>query len=111
MFITADGSTAEIWTPPVKVSDLLQESGYVLGPYDRVEPGGLTAELEATAWLRLVRVEKNICRRYRRFLYRGFREIRPIDRGFSRLVSEGRNGTAEQRIEIIYEDGVGSAGL
>jgi len=107
VFITADSSTAEIWTPPVKVSDLLQESGYTLGTYDRVEPGGLTAELEATAWLRLVRVEKKYTQEIQEISFTEVSRGNPaLDRGFSRLVSEGRNGTAEQRIEIIYEDGV-----
>ena len=107
VFVTADGTTAEIWTPPVKAGDLLEEAGYTLGPYDRVEPDGLSGEVEPMSRLRLVRVEKFYEKEIQEIPFTDVSRGNPaLDRGFSRVVSEGRNGTAEQQIEIIYEDGV-----
>ena len=85
VFVTADGTTAEIWTPPVKAGDLLEEAGYTLGPYDRVEPDGLSGEVEPMSRLRLVRVEKFYEKEIQEIPFTDVSRGNPaLDRGFSR---------------------------
>ena len=107
VFIIADNSISEVWTAPVPIEDLLSETGYVLGPYDRVEPDGLCGQLTPMAQLKIVRVEKHYEKEMLAIPFEDVTRGNPaLDRGLSNIISEGRNGSREDLVEITFEDGV-----
>lgn len=94
-----------IVTPTASVADLLAEKGFELGPYDRVEPEGLEETYDG-AVIRVVRVDKRYTSDCSELPYEEVVRKNPLlDRGFSRVVTEGRPGLEEQLIEITTEDG------
>jgi len=106
VFIIADKSVAEVWTPVTTVNELLQEECYSLGPYDRIEPEGLE-HVYNQAEIKIVRVEKTYETEKRAVPYAEVTRGDPmLDRGFSRVVSEGKPGLQEDLVEVTFEDGV-----
>ena len=105
VFVVADSAIAEIWTPVTTVGELLADEGYQLGPHDRIEPEGMD-QLYSMAQVKIVRVEKIYETEKKTLPYEDITRGNPtLDRGFSRVVSEGRAGLKEELIEITYEDG------
>lgn len=106
VFVIADNSVAEIWTPVMTVNELLKEEGYSLGPYDRIEPEGLE-HVYNLAEIKIVRVEKKYESEKKTVPYADVtRGNLALDRGFSRVVSEGKPGLQEDLVEVTFEDGV-----
>lgn len=105
VFVVADNSIAEIWTPVITVGELLAVEGYSLGSYDRIEPDGLD-QLFSMAQVKIIRVEKVYETEKKTLPYEDLTRGNPtLDRGFSWVVSEGRAGLKEELVEITYEDG------
>jgi uncharacterized protein YabE (DUF348 family) len=105
VFVVADNIIAEIWTPVIAVSVFLEEEGYHLGSYDRIEPEGIE-QLFSMARLQIIRVEKVYETEKIALPYEDLTRGNPaLDRGFSQVVSEGRAGLKEELAEITYEDG------
>ncbi|HOL17551.1 MAG TPA: G5 domain-containing protein, partial [Bacillota bacterium] len=106
VFIIADNSVAEIWTPVMTVHELLEEEGYSLGPYDRIEPEGLEY-IYNLAEIKIVRVKKAYESEKKTVPYADVTRGNPaLDRGFSRVISEGKPGLQEDLVEVTFEDGV-----
>lgn len=94
-----------IVTPTVPVADLLAGEGFELGPYDRIEPAGLS-ETHEGAVIKVIRVEKSYTSGRSEVPYDEVIRKNPLlDRGMSRVVSEGRPGLQEELIEITTENG------
>ncbi len=105
VFVIADNSIAEIWTPMITVGELLSEEGYRLGPYDRIEPEGLEQVFNMVQ-VKIIRVEKVYETEKKTLPYEDLTRGNPsLDRGFSRVVSEGQTGLKEELVEITFEDG------
>lgn len=106
VFVVADNAIAEIWTPVKTVEELLSEEGYRLGPFDRVEPEDIVL-VSAMSQVRIVRVEKIYEIEKKTLPYADLTRGNPaLDRGFTRVVSEGRPGLQEELVEVTIEDGV-----
>lgn len=94
-----------IVTPTARVTDLLAEEGFALGPHDRVEPADLVETYDG-AVIRVVRVDKRYTSSCSELPYEEVVRRNPaLDRGFSRVVTAGRPGLEEQLIEITTENG------
>jgi uncharacterized protein YabE (DUF348 family) len=105
VFVVADNTIAEIWTPVLTVGEFLAEEGYGLGPHDRVEPDGME-QIFNMAQVKIIRVEKIYETEKKTLPYDDVTRGDPsLDRGFTRVVSEGRTGLKEELLEITYEDG------
>lgn len=103
--VIADSTISVIWTPINTVEQFLEEKGFELGPYDRVEPD-ISEELQYMSEIRITRVTKAYATEQSIIPYEEVARGNPqMDRGLTRLISEGRDGLQEETVEIIFEDG------
>lgn len=104
--VIADGTVSLLWTPVTTVEQFLDDKGFQLGPYDCVEPGMLD-ELQYMSEIRVTRVTKMFASEQSTVPYTEVARGNPLmDRGLSRLLSEGRDGLQEEFIEITLENGL-----
>lgn len=105
VFIIADHTVREIWTPVIETGQLLESEGIVLGPHDRWEPEDLL-EVFPYAQVKVIRVEKVYTAVRRAIPFEEVRRGNPaLDRGLTRLIRSGATGLGEETIQITYEDG------
>ncbi len=105
VFISADHNVKEVRTIGVTVGKLLDAEGFELGRYDEVYPG-LNEELAAYDEIKIVRIEKVYTAMNTTIPYESVtRENPSLERGVSRVISEGVEGVMKETFEIVYIDG------
>lgn len=105
VFIIADGAVNEVWATAGPPLDLVNEKGYQLGPWDRLELEG-SDEVYPMSQVKIVRVKKEYLSRQVTVPYENISRGNPsLDRGMQRVISQGRDGLQQEVVEIVYEDG------
>ena len=103
--LSVDGSKTELRSTGPMVKHVLAESGILLKPEDKVNPG-MEAGLTPGMSIKVTRVTSEVIVRQVRIPYRT--EERPdagMDRGEVREIRSGVEGLKEQKVRITYEDG------
>ncbi len=105
VFVAVDNSVLEVWTTKLTVGELLVEQGINLGIYDKVNLD-LSEKLEAYEDIKIVRIEKIYTAHEASIPYESvYRDNPSLDRGMSRVISQGEKGVKKETVEIVMADG------
>ncbi len=105
VYVLADGEKEQVWTPKLSVGELLKEVNLELGELDEIEPEK-DEKLEPYDEVKITRVERIYTTSEREVPYESvYRNSSSLDRGNTRVVSDGEDGVMEEKIEKIYKDG------
>ncbi len=105
VYIKVDGQEIEYWITEGKIGDVLKDLGIRLGQFDLVQPG-MRIETETGMDIKITRIFKQEIIEDVVLSYREVKKDNPdMDKGFSRVVQQGKDGLRKDVIEIIYEDG------
>lgn len=103
--LEVDGKKLKIYTCATNVGELLQEAGVKLGKDDLVEPGKDTP-VRPNLPVKVIRVTKEIVEKKVPIPYGVKRQYTAeLYRGETKVLSEGREGEALERWEIVRYDG------
>ncbi len=103
--IIADGQTIKVRTPIREVEEILKEANLSLGENDKVEPE-LDEEVESGDAIKVIRVTDKLLYVNRALAFKV--ENRPdpdLFKGFTRVLRDGKPGTAQKTIKVTLEDG------
>lgn len=104
--ILADGRTFDILTTKRTVGDMLELAGLKLAVNDKIEPQ-VDKELSNGGVIKITRVTEGFVEQDEVLPYRSIKKDNPqMDSGFSRILSEGREGLKRITYKVVYEDGV-----
>jgi 3D (Asp-Asp-Asp) domain-containing protein len=103
--LTVDGSKVALRSTGPMVKHVLAESGILLRPEDKVNPG-MEAGLTPGMSIKVTRVTSEVVVRQVRVPYRT--EEKPdsgMDRGEAEVIRRGVEGLREEKVRVTYEDG------
>lgn len=102
----ADGEERKIHTVKTTAAEVLEEAGVVLGSLDRIE-GGSDALVFNGAQIKIIRIASEILEVTEEINYETVkRPTSQLEKGQTRMVQEGKNGTKTVKYEVFYENGV-----
>lgn len=106
--IEADGEETELYTGKATVEELCEAAGISLGADDETEPARDEVITDATK-IQVIRVTKETESKTERIAYET-REVKTkkLERGETKIKSEGKDGTVRKTYEIVYRNGKAS---
>ncbi|MGE5416977.1 MAG: 3D domain-containing protein [Acidobacteriota bacterium] len=104
--VVADGKVQEVLSIPVKVAQVLDAAGVIVGPSDKVS-ADLQSMTQNGQTIKVIRVLEKVVNEKTPIPYRMVSTSDSfLEKGLTRTVSKGKPGVALETIKITYHDGV-----